>query len=278
MSNYIKHILVPTDFSKCASNAMNFALEIAARTGASVKVLHVLYPNEGVDNNVYSAIWIDEYFEQRKKDLTRWVARFKKKDAFKNVPIQDDCTFGFPVQNVKDAVEASHADLVVMGTTGISGWTQSLLGSTAAGVVSAVKIPVMVVPVKADFLARATYVLATDYEMHPDRHSMQVLREVLQTQRANLHVLHVFDKPEGTPTPTKERTLSTMLEGIEYEFHYLHDPSMSQAISNYVEAIKAGGLVTVSHRKTFLQKIFFQSKSKLLVQQIKVPVLVLHDQ
>ena len=62
MSNYIKHILVPTDFSKCASNAMNFALEIAARTGASVKVLHVLYPNEGVDNNVYSAIWIDEYF------------------------------------------------------------------------------------------------------------------------------------------------------------------------------------------------------------------------
>lgn len=257
---------------------MNFALEIAARTGASVKVLHVLYPNEGVDNNVYSAIWIDEYFEQRKKDLTRWVARFKKKEAFKNVPVQEACTFGFPVQNVKDAVEAGHADLVVMGTTGISGWSQSLLGSTAAGVVSAVQIPVMVVPMKADFLARTTYVLATDYEMHPNRHSMQVLREALQVQRSNLHVLHVLNQQGETPEPTKERALGAMLEGIEFEFHYLHDASVAQAISNYVEAIKAGGLVTVSHRKNFLQKIFFQSKSKLLVQQIKVPVLVLHDQ
>mgnify|MGYP000299412573 CR=1 FL=1 len=61
----MKTILVPTDFSKCAANAFRYALEMASRTDASILLLHVVFPNEGVENNVYSAFWIDEYFKQR---------------------------------------------------------------------------------------------------------------------------------------------------------------------------------------------------------------------
>lgn len=277
MTNDIKNILIPTDFSKCAANAMNFAMELAARAGASVQVIHVVYPNEGVDNNVYSAIWIDEYFKQRKNDLGRWVNRFKQNPAFKDVSVEYECEVGFPVQTVKQIVIESKIDLVVMGTTGISGITSSLLGSTAAGVVSSVEVPVMVVPAKANFLSHADYVLATDYEMHPNKHSMQVLKTILKEQHAGLHILHILNKPGEEPDKKKEQAFEHHLEGLAYQFHYLHDPSITQAINNYIEATQAGGLVTVSHHRTFLQKIFFQSKSKLLVQKIKVPVLVLHD-
>lgn len=277
MSNNIKNILIPTDFSKCAGNAMNFALELASRTGASVRVVHVVYPNEGVDNNVYSAIWIDDYFKQRKEDLGRWINRFKRNAAFKDIPITYDCEIGFPARTVKQIVAESEIDLVVMGTTGISGMTSTLLGSTAAGVVSSVEIPVMVIPTKADFLGHADYVLATDYEMHPNKHSVQVLKEILRVQHAGLHILHVLNKPEEEPNKTKEKAFEHHLEGLAYQFHYLHDASITQAINNYIEATQANGLVTISHHRTFLQKIFFQSKSKLLVQKIKVPILVLHD-
>lgn len=277
MSSYIKNILVPTDFSKCASNAMNFALEIASRTGAKIQVIHIVYPNEGVDNNVYSAIWIDEYFKQRENDLGRWVNRFKRNESFRQVAITHTCEVGFPVQTIKQLVAEAETDLIVMGTTGVSGMTSSLLGSTAAGVVSSVEIPVMVIPAKADFLNHADYVLATDYEMHPNKHSMQVLKEILKIQHAGLKILHILNQLKEERDLRKEKSFEANLEGLAYQFHYIHDSSITQAINNFIEATQASGLVTVSHQRTFLQRLFFQSKSKLLVQKIKVPIIVLHD-
>jgi len=61
----MKTILVPTDFSKCADNAMKYALEIAQRTKASITVLYVVFPNEGVNNNIYEAFFVDDYIQQR---------------------------------------------------------------------------------------------------------------------------------------------------------------------------------------------------------------------
>jgi len=53
----MKKILVPTDFSRCAANALHYAMNLATRFGAEVTVLNVIYPNEGVSNNIYNAIW-----------------------------------------------------------------------------------------------------------------------------------------------------------------------------------------------------------------------------
>ncbi len=51
----MKAILVPTDFSKCADNALESAFVLAKRTQAKVIVLHVVFPSEALDNNIYNA-------------------------------------------------------------------------------------------------------------------------------------------------------------------------------------------------------------------------------
>ena len=71
-------ILVPTDFSKCANNALMYALEIAQRTGRSITVLYVVYPNEGVDNNMYDAFFVDTYVNERIDSMKKWVKKFTK--------------------------------------------------------------------------------------------------------------------------------------------------------------------------------------------------------
>ena len=96
----MKSILVPTDFSKCASNAMKYALDIAQATGAGISVLHVIFPNEGVDNNIYNAFWTDEYLAERAKGLDEWVARLKRKVNLPKVPVKSECVVGFPVASI----------------------------------------------------------------------------------------------------------------------------------------------------------------------------------
>lgn len=74
----MKTILVPTDFSKCANNAMMYALEVAQRTGKDCRSLCRL-SEQRMDNNVYDAFWIDDYIKQRRQSMQTWAKRFATK-------------------------------------------------------------------------------------------------------------------------------------------------------------------------------------------------------
>jgi len=273
----MKKILVPTDFSKCANNAMTFALELATRAGASVHVLHVIYPNEGVDNNVYNAFWIDEYYERRKRDLEDWANRFRKNQAFKDIKITASCEIGFPVGSVKKVANEQNADLIVMGTTGATGLRGAVMGSTASGVVSAVHIPVFAIPAKANFLSHTDYVLATDFALRIDKNSLKLLKEILRFQHAGIHILHVLNKPDEEPDKALEAKVKHLLEDTAYQFHYLHDVNVSRAVNNFIKTIRANGLIVISHHHSFLYKLVFQRVSRVLTHHVKVPILALHD-
>jgi nucleotide-binding universal stress UspA family protein len=273
----IKNILVPVDFSKCAGNALNFALEIAFRSGAHVHALHVVYPNDQIGNGVYSGMWLDEYFERRQRDLEKWVGRFQKNEAFKTLKITTSCEMGFPIGVIKTVAQDKHADLIVMGTTGATGLRAVLMGSNAAGVVSAADVPVLAVPEKTDFLKHADYVMATDYGIDLDKHSWKILKEILALQHAGLHILHILNKPGERPDKSAEKQIKRQLEDVACQFHCLHDDNVAKAVGNYLESVGATGMVAISHRHGFLYKLIFQSTSRMLVQRAKTPILVLHD-
>ncbi len=272
----MKHILVPTDFSKCANNAMMYALEVAKRMEAKVTVLYVVYPSEGVDNNMYDAFMIDDYLEQRNKAMKSWIKKFKRSEHVKDIPVETECRVGFPISVISHVASALNIDLIIMGTTGAAGLKGVFLGSTAGGVLSTSHRPVLVIPKSAAFRNYARFVLATDFKMKLDKRSMQVLKGLLNIEHAGLEVLHVIEDPEKKPKKELEAQLSEKLEDIPHLFHYIHDKNVPRAISHFLEAINASGLVTVAHEHSLLHKLFFKSVSKSLAHHTTVPMLVLH--
>lgn len=272
----MKTILVPTDFSKCANNAMMYALEIANRLEARIVALYVVYPNEGVDNNMYDAFMIEDYLDQRKKAMKAWAKRFKRSDHVKDVPVETDCRIGFPVTTIVHAAGELNADMIVMGTTGGAGLKGVLLGSTAGGVLISSNRPVLVVPKHAAFRNYARFVLATDFKMKLDNRSRNALRALLNIEHAGLEVVHVIEKPEGKSNKENEAAISQKLEDIPHLFHYLHDKNVPRAIGHFLESIDATALVTVAHEHNLLHKLFFKSISRSLAHHTKVPMLVLH--
>lgn len=272
----MKTILVPTDFSKCANNAMMYALEVARRIEAKVIALYVLYPTEGVDNNMYDAFMIDDYLLQRKKAMDSWVKRFKRSDHLKGISIETECRVGFPVSVISHAASQLNVDLIIMGTTGAAGLKGILLGSTAGGVLTSSHRPVLVIPKNASFRNYARFVLATDFRMKLDKRSLDILKSLLNVEHAGLEVVHVIEDPAGKPKKDQEALLSQKLEEIPHLFHYIHDKNVPRAISHFLESIDASGLVTVAHEHSLLHKLFFQSVSRSLAHHTSVPMLVLH--
>lgn len=272
----MKTILVPTDFSKCANNAMMYALEVAKRIQAKIVTLYVVFPNEGVDNNMYDAFMIDDYLAQRTKAMQSWIKKFKRSEHVRDVPVETDCRIGFPVTTITHVAGELNADLIIMGTTGAAGLKGVLLGSTAGGVLVSSNRPVLVVPKVASFRNYARFVLATDFKMRLDKRSMEVLKGLLNIEHAGLEVLHVIEKQKAKPSKEQETALTEKLDDIPHLFHYIHDNNVPRAIGNFLESIEATGLVTVAHEHSLMHKLFFKSVSRSLAHHTNVPMLVLH--
>ncbi len=273
----MKKILVPTDFSKCAGNALIFALEIARRTDAEVTVLNVSRPYEGIDNNIYNALWIDDYLDKKRLALSVWIKKYRRNPLFENLTILAETRTGFAADEVAHIAENGHFDLIVMGTTGATGLKEIFLGSVASSIIARTKLPVLAVPKTGQFHKLATVVFATDFRVKMSARSIRTLRQLLDIENAPLDVVHVYEKESAHPTTKQEAELREKLVGIDLSFHYLRDANVPRAVGHFCQSIGAHVLCTVSHEHGLIHRLFMDSVSRRFAHHAEVPLLALHD-
>jgi nucleotide-binding universal stress UspA family protein len=270
-------ILIPTDFSKCANNAIQYGLEIAAKSGATVTLLNVLYPFEAVNNNVYQALWVEDYIKTRNVELKKVATRFSKKTEFSNIKIHEKVGIGFPVQEICQIAEDIKADLIIMGATGASDLAALFLGSNASGVITKTRIPVLIVPTKSKFQTMTTAVFPTDFDLKVSDRSLSALQTLLTAYSASLTMLHILSDEGGQPNISGEERVSKKLGGTSHYFHYLHNSNVPQAVNKFMESVHATLLISVSHDHSMLHRFFYESVSSTLAYRTRIPMLVLHD-
>ena len=139
-----KVILVPTDFSVSAETALDYALQLAAKLGAKVYVMHAYQlPVVGFPDGVLlpTAEIATKIISWAQSQLAACVAR-RKESSVEIVPVLKQAD---PREAVLSAAEDLSADLVVMGTHGRRGLARALIGSVAESVVRTSTVPVLTV-------------------------------------------------------------------------------------------------------------------------------------
>jgi nucleotide-binding universal stress UspA family protein len=137
-------ILVPTDFSAHAEHALDYAIELAAKLGCEIHVLHVyeiplLYVPDALP--IMTPDMITAFEEASIAGITALVAR--KRSA--KVMIKGHTKSGDVRTGIGTAVAELGADLVCMGTHGRRGLQRALLGSVAEFVVRTASVPVLTI-------------------------------------------------------------------------------------------------------------------------------------
>jgi universal stress protein A len=159
-------VLVPTDFSPTSEAALDYAITIAARFGASLHLLHV------VDDPFVGGAWGSEVYiasvpamrARLVDDAAAKLSRLLPRAQHEGVPARSEVRVGRPVETIKDAAAEEHCDLIVMGTHGRSGMAHLLLGSVAEKVVREAPCPVLTVRSgPADALAREQVFFEHEY-------------------------------------------------------------------------------------------------------------------
>lgn len=133
-------IVVGYDGSASAARAVAFAMDLAARTGAEVRLVHAVEdPGDVVQPET------DEAIRSRHRVDEEVLADMIREGEHRGVRIQGAILEGPPVATLLKVASDEGANLIVVGTRGLRGAAKVLMGSVSSGVVAGAKVPVTVV-------------------------------------------------------------------------------------------------------------------------------------
>jgi nucleotide-binding universal stress UspA family protein len=273
----MKKILVATDFSLCASNAMEYAMELAKMLRLELCAIHAIGSMEGVFNNTYNAIYIEDYYNNKKLALLTWAGTFTANERFKDVTVSTVCEVGTVAGVITKYIDANPVAMLVMGTMGSSG-VSGIFGSNANTMVSKTKIPALIIPLESKFSTNPIITLSTDFSSQLSEEDVEALNEVIAGLRSEkLCVLNIIEGPDWKTNEAGEEKLRKLIPNVELEFKYIREDSPTEGIMNFIVSNQTDILCVVKHHHNMIYRIFNRSTvNKVMNKSIKA-ILVLHE-
>jgi len=275
----MKTIIVPTDFSPIATNAMNFAADMAVNINASITLLHVYQvPVSMTDVPVVlvSAEELRKSSEEKLEILKQDIAHLTSG----KIKIYTEARLGDVSDELQDICKHVQPFAVIMGTKGASGVERILFGSTTLTAIRHLKCPVIVVPPGKEYGTGIKKIgFACDFNKVVESTPIQFIKNMVKESGAELHVLHVDHenkhfKPE---TPEESLLLHTLLEDLDPSYHFIDNIDIEDGINEFVEANNIDLLITIPKKHKLLEGLFKPSSTKQLVTKSHVPVMCVHE-
>jgi nucleotide-binding universal stress UspA family protein len=139
-----KQILVPIDFSPHSTAAFEAAVEIAKMFDSKIDLLHCYQIQPG-GLSPYGIAIPSSYFSDIRDAASQQLANWQEKHVPAGIQVNASTMSEAPSESILIAAKETGADLIVMGTRGLSGFKHVMLGSVAERTVRLASCPVMTV-------------------------------------------------------------------------------------------------------------------------------------
>jgi nucleotide-binding universal stress UspA family protein len=140
----LQQILVPVDFTETSDRALDYAVELASKFGASITLIHAYqipvygFPDGAFITSADVATQLATAAQGRLDALLE--SRLSLGIAMTAV-LRD----GVAWEEINDVAKLTEADLIIIGTHGRRGLSRALLGSVAENVIRTTSVPVLVI-------------------------------------------------------------------------------------------------------------------------------------
>jgi len=266
----MKNIIVPTDFSKNANNALRFAINIANHFESNIHLIHVY----NIPTQTGMVKSIKDFMEKdAEKGLTKTVVENKDR-LFHKTNIISKAFEGFTDSAITNYGKAINADLIVMGTQGASGLKSVFLGSNTTAIIKNSETPVLVVPNDCKYRPFKDITLAVDHEIVGSDTVVAPLLELAEKYKSHINVLHVDKELVGEAIDTG---VDFFLTNVPHSYNTIYESNIKKGIDNFVEKIDANLLCMIHRKRGFFENLFHRSVVNREAFDSPVPLLVLYD-
>lgn len=274
----MKTIIVPTDFSVNASNALTYACEVNKKLKAEIRLLHCYHIPVPVSDGYILPVTDLEIRKIAEDGIRRVKTNYEA--SYPGMQFTQETTMGMATDEIVAGAEKTNCDLIVMGTHGATGWEEFLIGTNTATVMEDATCPVLAVPENATFNGLKKIVFAADYGNHNFSH-MTALIDIARMFNSEIILLHIAsgEAEDGVAdweiAQFKERIVSeSNYANITYRL--LEDEDVYHGLHRYVEEFTPDMIAVSMRNRSLVQKIFSRSLTKRMAYHSHVPVLALH--
>ncbi|MFP6608497.1 MAG: universal stress protein [Myxococcota bacterium] len=142
MNINIRKILCPIDFSRHAELVVEWAIHLAQEHDSEVLLLHAYHlPVEF--QQLEGAYLPADFWDSVKEEAERSLAIYAERARTASVSVREIVREGYPASVIQEEAREENADMIVMGSRGLSGLKHLLLGSIAERVVQKAHCPVL---------------------------------------------------------------------------------------------------------------------------------------
>lgn len=115
---FLSRILVPTDFSACSIEALEYAIALAKPLKADLILAHVIEP---FPYNLVEGMSFSDYGERLTPPTRRLLDHLSKRPIKEKISVKTCLIEGVPFREIIKMAGRERADLIVMGTHGRTG-------------------------------------------------------------------------------------------------------------------------------------------------------------
>ncbi len=270
----MKTLLVPTDFSNEAENAVKVAAQLARYHDCEIILLNMLELPLNQLNTTGSPTDLPEavYFM---KLAHKAFEKVLDRDYLKGLKITEMVDFNEVSTGILDTCKKHNVDLIIMGSHGSEGLKELFIGSNTEKIVRTSNTPVLVIKNEHAHFDINEFVFASDFK-NDNKETYKQAVKLAELFRAKIHLLYVNTPSNFTTTATSKVRIMEFIEGntfSNFTINIYNDDTVEKGILNFSKIIDADLIGISTHGRQGIAHFFNGSISEDLVNHAKRPVI-----
>ncbi len=280
----MKNILLPTDFSDNAWNAIFTGLKMFQTVDCNFILLNTYEPKlanlMGNKSKERLGVIYDSLSENSKLQLDKTMQYLHENHSrsnhkFESVSISNDIEHA-----INQMLIDRDIDLIVMGTKGATGAKEVFMGSNTVKVIKKVRMrPIIAVPYNYDFKALKLVVFPTDFTHPYSKSELKPLIDIVSLWKAEIAILQIAQEYELHDKQNRNlKQLSNRLQDVKHSFHKVEMwNNVAEATNKFATENDMDLIALIHYPHTFMEKLTREPVIRKIGFHAKVPLMVLSD-
>ncbi|MEO0527863.1 MAG: universal stress protein [Bacteroidota bacterium] len=278
----MKQVLIPTDFSKNAWNAISYALEFYKNEVCIFYFLHTYTPSfyradyiiGGPSHSAIPDVGVMISLMGLEKTLKDAREQFSnEKHSYEILS-----AFNLLTDEIKKVCKKKNIDIIVMGTQGATGAKEIFLGTHTVYTIRKTKTPILIIPKNYGYKPIHTILFPTDYWSRYKEGELKPILDLAKMQGASITVLHATEEDPLNQKQKKNKAfLDLCLDEIPHTFEEVEQEYMPDVINRYIKDNDMDFLVMMNRKHSFFERLMFKQNVDAIGFHCTIPFLVIRD-
>ena len=276
----MKNILLPTDFSQNASNAIDYAVQLLKDEDCTFHLLNTFTPvayNVATLADSYSTMMIEEITRKNSESGLLEIEK-KLKTRFKNPrhTFQILSSFNLLISEITAVVKERNIDLIVMGTKGATGAKEVFLGTNTMYTIKKVNCAVIAVPEEFAYEDPKEILFPTDFKFSMENKYLKLLKSICTNHISRLNILNIYFGVSLDPAQERIKDqLEELFKDNAHLFHTAEYVDLVETVAQFQIKHKVNFLVMIQNKHSFFENLMFKPVIKQMVYHTNVPFMVI---